>query len=92
MGVQIFELDNCTIILFLCHLIFQCQNDCIIWMYGKQDKCFTAADHRSLILSLALLSFSLSYMIINDLLRSRGLDQTRYDVDVDCLMWDVCSL
>ncbi len=58
----------------------------------KQDKCFTAADHRSLILSLALLSFSLSYMIINDLLRSRGLDQTRYDVDVDCLMWDVCSL
>lgn len=31
-------------------------------------------------------------MIINDLLRGRGLDQTSYDVDVDCLMWDVCTL
>lgn len=58
----------------------------------KHDKCFTAVDHRSLILSLGLFSFSLSYMIINDLLRGRGLDQTSYDVDVDCLMWDVFTL
>lgn len=58
----------------------------------KHDKCFTAADHRSLILSLALLTFSFSYMIINDLLRGRSLDQTSYNVGVDCLMWDVFTL
>lgn len=59
----------------------------------KHVKCFTAANHRSRKLSLTLLyTVSLSCMFINDLLKGHGLDKTSYDVDVDRLMWDVCTL